>query len=176
MRSFLLGCFQNSSRMLLNLLIECFQNPLGVLVHSLLYACRFFYERLPESFKDVPRFVLGCFQDSSCLLPDSFWDAYEYLIESIHNPLGMLPQFFRALSLWAPMQLLTISGILFGRLAFLDTINRIWPTGAIPDEWKGGLVIPILKEEKDKTLTTSYRPITILSCVGKIRERMVNRR
>lgn len=65
---------------------------------------------------------------------------------------------------------------LIGRLALLDTMNQVWHSGAIPDEWKEGLVIPIPKEGKDKTLTEGYRPITLLSCMGKTLERMVNRR
>lgn len=65
---------------------------------------------------------------------------------------------------------------LIGRLALLDTMNQVWQSGQIPDEWKEGLVIPIPKAGKDKTLTDGYRPITLLSCMGKTLERMVNRR
>lgn len=63
-----------------------------------------------------------------------------------------------------------------GRLALLDTMNQVWRSGVIPAEWKEGLVIPIPKSGKDKTLTEGYRPITLLSCMGKTLERMVNRR
>lgn len=65
---------------------------------------------------------------------------------------------------------------LAGRLALLATMNEVWLSGQIPDEWKEGLVIPIPKPGKDKTLTEGYRPITLLSCMGKTLERMVNRR
>lgn len=65
---------------------------------------------------------------------------------------------------------------LIGRVALLDTMNEVWKSGLIPDEWKEGLVIPIPKPGKDKTLTDGYRPITLLSCMGKTLERMVNRR
>lgn len=65
---------------------------------------------------------------------------------------------------------------LIGRLALLDTMNEVWHSGHIPNEWKEGLVIPIPKSGKDKTQTDGYRPITLLSCMGKTLERMVNRR
>jgi hypothetical protein len=37
-------------------------------------------------------------------------------------------------------------------------------------------VIPILKKGKNKLLPNSYRPISLLSCVGKLLERIINKR
>lgn len=65
---------------------------------------------------------------------------------------------------------------LIGRLALLDTMNEVWRSSNIPPEWKEGLVIPIPKPGKDLTKTDGYRPITLLSCMGKTLERMINRR
>lgn len=62
------------------------------------------------------------------------------------------------------------------RCDLLDTLNGIWDTSQIPDEWKEGLVIPIPKPGKDTTLTEGYRPIALLSCMEKTHERMVERR
>ena len=58
----------------------------------------------------------------------------------------------------------------------LKIINSIWRSGRIPPRWKEGLVIPIPKADKDPTLPANLRPITLVSCVGKTMERMVNRR
>lgn len=58
----------------------------------------------------------------------------------------------------------------------LDIINRIWRAETVPDQWKTGLVIPLPKPGKNHKDVNSYRPISLLSCVGKLMERMVNRR
>ena len=46
----------------------------------------------------------------------------------------------------------------------------------IPKSWKHSLIIPILKHGKDPTNPESYRPISLLSCVGKVVEKLVNTR
>lgn len=58
----------------------------------------------------------------------------------------------------------------------LEVLNQVWTTGKIPQRWKEGLVVPIPKADKDPTLPANLRPITLVSCVGKTLERMVNRR
>ena len=58
----------------------------------------------------------------------------------------------------------------------LGIINRIWDTVDIPEIWKTGLLIPILKPGKDPKQPSSYRPITLLSCLCKLMERMVYNR
>ena len=37
-------------------------------------------------------------------------------------------------------------------------------------------MIPILKRAKDKSKAESYRPISLTSCVGKLMERLINKR
>ena len=54
--------------------------------------------------------------------------------------------------------------------------NLSWSTGVIPEDWKHGIVVPILKEGKDKTAVDSYRPITLLNTVGKLMEKIVSSR
>jgi hypothetical protein len=56
-------------------------------------------------------------------------------------------------------------------LLFEKSIN----TGTIPDIWKQAVITLILKPDKDKSLMTSYRPISLLSCIGKILERIINK-
>ncbi|CAL4067567.1 unnamed protein product, partial [Meganyctiphanes norvegica] len=58
----------------------------------------------------------------------------------------------------------------------LGLINRSWRTAEIPKSWKSSLIIPIPKPGKDHTNPDSYRPISLLSCISKIAERMVNTR
>ena len=58
----------------------------------------------------------------------------------------------------------------------LNLINQIWETGEIPAACKHSILIPILKQNKDPTKTTSYRPIALTSCFMKIMESMVKRR
>ena len=54
--------------------------------------------------------------------------------------------------------------------------NRIWDEGTIPEDWKLSITIPILKPGKDPTNQNSYRPISLLNCISKVLERMINRR
>ena len=55
----------------------------------------------------------------------------------------------------------------------LGIYNELWTKGIIPEEWKLGLIIPILKQDKEPTLPSSYRPITLLSCLCKLLEKMI---
>nr|KAG5697688.1 hypothetical protein BaRGS_000573 [Batillaria attramentaria] len=55
-------------------------------------------------------------------------------------------------------------------------LNQSWTTGKCPDSWREAVIVPVLKKQKDKTKKTSYRPISLLSCLGKLMERIVNAR
>jgi ribonuclease HI len=58
----------------------------------------------------------------------------------------------------------------------LDCANNIWHTGIIPAPLKHSIITPLLKPGKDPLESSSYRPIALTSCVGKIIERMVSNR
>ena len=51
--------------------------------------------------------------------------------------------------------------------------NSCVATGHVPCKWKLAKIIPILKKGKAKSDPASYRPISLLSCVGKVLERIV---
>lgn len=38
----------------------------------------------------------------------------------------------------------------------------------MPEEWLIGIIKPIYKNKGDPTLPENYRPITLLSCLGKL--------
>ena len=58
----------------------------------------------------------------------------------------------------------------------LGLINRSWRKTEIPKSWKESLIIPIPKAGKDHSNPNSYRPISLLSCISKVAEKMVNSR
>ena len=53
-------------------------------------------------------------------------------------------------------------------------INPI-ASGIFPDSWKNAHVIPIYKEKGEKSACKNYRPISLLSCVGKLLEKCVQK-
>ena len=58
----------------------------------------------------------------------------------------------------------------------LTAINNLFSNQTFPASWRESTIIPILKPQKDKQLSKSYRPISLTSCASKITERMVNTR
>ena len=58
----------------------------------------------------------------------------------------------------------------------LNLFNKSWINEEVPPDWKIGLLVPILKPDKNSMHKDSYRPISMLSCVGKLMERLVNSR
>ncbi|XP_045122669.1 uncharacterized protein LOC123511112 [Portunus trituberculatus] len=62
------------------------------------------------------------------------------------------------------------------RACLLQIYNSSWQSGQFPSTWKSAILIPIHKPGKDPTLPSAYRPISLLSCIGKLLERLVNTR
>ena len=58
----------------------------------------------------------------------------------------------------------------------LDIYNQSLNTKVFPCAWKKGIILPIKKPQKDSDNIKSYRPITLLSCIGKIFERIIQQR
>ena len=62
------------------------------------------------------------------------------------------------------------------KVQLLRLFNLSWKTKNCPKEWKQAEIITIAKPGKDLSFTTSYRPISLLSCVSKLMERVVKNR
>lgn len=62
------------------------------------------------------------------------------------------------------------------KIEILNLFNTSWNNGVVPDAWKLGVVIPILKPNKDKDNVISYRPITLLPCIAKLMEKLIHSR
>ena len=58
----------------------------------------------------------------------------------------------------------------------LELYNECFNLGIFPKEWKRGLILPILKPNRPPDEVSSYRPITLLPALGKIFERILQRR
>ena len=61
-------------------------------------------------------------------------------------------------------------------LEVLKIINNIWIEGTFPEAWRHAIIIPLPKPNKDHSIPSSYRPISLTSCLCKTMERMVNER
>lgn len=58
----------------------------------------------------------------------------------------------------------------------LNIYNKLWYELVIPESWKTQCVIPILKPNKPANSASSYRPISLSSCLGKLFENMLKLR
>ena len=58
-------------------------------------------------------------------------------------------------------------------VSLLLLFNQSFQLGIVPAPWREGIILPIPKPGKDPSSPSSYRPITLLSCLGKLMERLV---
>lgn len=63
-----------------------------------------------------------------------------------------------------------------GKIALLACYNLVWSTGQIPDSWKESIIVPIPKKIRKEGHPDEYRPISLISCMAKVLERVINRR
>ena len=61
------------------------------------------------------------------------------------------------------------------KIFLLALFNKSWVEETVPQKWKVGLVIPVHKPYKPVNEITSYRPITMVSCIAKLMERLVGK-
>ena len=65
---------------------------------------------------------------------------------------------------------------MIGKQYLLKLINQSWSEGKLPEKWKHSFVKPILKHNKNKSEIESYRPISLISNMSKVMEKMINNR
>jgi len=59
---------------------------------------------------------------------------------------------------------------------YTQLFNIVLDTGVIPSSWSEGYIIPIFKNKGSPSQPENYRPITILSCLGKLFTSVLNAR
>ena len=62
------------------------------------------------------------------------------------------------------------------KIYFLELINKIFNQNVILEAWRETLIIPALKLHKNPEVFTSYRPIAMPSCLGKLMEHLIKNR
>ena len=58
----------------------------------------------------------------------------------------------------------------------MSLINKSWLKGELPKAWRIAIIKPLLKKGKPADEVSSYRPVSLTSCIGKLAERMINAR
>ena len=59
------------------------------------------------------------------------------------------------------------------REMLLHIYNQVWAGKPIPANWRTAVIKTLLKEGKDPKITSSYRPISLTACLGKLMEKIV---
>ncbi|XP_055589179.1 uncharacterized protein LOC129741467 [Uranotaenia lowii] len=62
------------------------------------------------------------------------------------------------------------------KVVLLEMFNDLWKNGEYPQEWKTSKIIPIPKQGGGPEEVENLRPIALTSCLGKVYERLINRR
>ena len=63
-----------------------------------------------------------------------------------------------------------------GKWQLLRLINKSWTEDKLPDQWKLGTIIPLLKPNKPPNEAGSYRPVSLTSTICKIMEAIITNR
>ena len=59
---------------------------------------------------------------------------------------------------------------------YVKLFNLVFDTGLIPESWLVGNILPIYKHKGNIQSPENYRPITLLSCLGKLFTAIINKR
>ena len=62
------------------------------------------------------------------------------------------------------------------RPIYVQLFNFVLNTGIVPEKWVEGMIMPIYKNKGDPLNPENYRPITLLSCLGKLFTSVLNDR
>jgi len=63
-----------------------------------------------------------------------------------------------------------------GLKILLQIYNIIWTQGTFPNQWRNANIIPIPKPNKSKFDIENYRPISLISTLSKLIEKIINKR
>ena len=58
----------------------------------------------------------------------------------------------------------------------VNLFNLVFDTGIIPEAWTLGMIQPIFKNKGSPSDLSNYRPITLISCLGKVFTQILNNR
>lgn len=74
-----------------------------------------------------------------------------------------------------PSEILKYGGVvLLQKVTYL--VHQIWDTGAVPQNFKNAVILPLYKNKGNKNDCDNYRGISLLSSVGKILSNILNER
>ncbi len=61
---------------------------------------------------------------------------------------------------------------------YIKLFSKVLSTGEVPEDWIGGLILPIFKQKENGSRTdcNNYGGITLLSCLGKLFSSTLNER
>ncbi|MES9881062.1 MAG: reverse transcriptase domain-containing protein [Sedimenticola sp.] len=59
---------------------------------------------------------------------------------------------------------------------YVKLFNIILDSGKVPESWTSGIIKPIYKQKGDSSKPENYRPITLVSCMGKFFTSVINNR
>ena len=57
-----------------------------------------------------------------------------------------------------------------------ELFNKCLKESCFPDYWKVSLVVPVFKNVGERSIAKNYCPVSLLSVVGKVFEKLVNNR
>ena len=80
--------------------------------------------------------------------------------KGVQGPDEIPPPFIKELGLNALTELLGI-------------FNQSWATSTCPQSWRNATILPILKARNPEKELTSFRPISLTSCISKTLEKMI---
>ena len=89
--------------------------------------------------------------------------ALSHMKTGAPGPDGVMPQMLKELST-------------AGKKALLRVLNKSLASGQVPTAWRRAKIIPIHKNGKPPEQPSSYRPISLTSCICKLAERLLQGR
>ena len=109
-----------------------------------------------------------CRDDGQCALND------EFSLEELSQALKNLPS--KAVGADRIHNRMLTNLTESNRKSLLKLLNLSYTTGFVPEQWKSAIVVPILKPGKPANEADSYRPISLTSCLAKLKEKLINNR